>query len=528
MISKKFEIKKDPALVGYVARLFITAFIISLYIPGSGAAKGPETKILILPFHLSETDENRELITFKEYVGAKLRESIESAGARFRLKSKSTAMHLIKDKGVPKTEEDIKGLRAVTDADFVIFGSVAEGDNQYKFRGYMWQARERRMVVSAEFSVAHVLLLARALNQFCAQVLERLEGSPNIEFYPSESPAYKDNPKKTEFKPVSIDKETGPWRSPNIPEALLSLDIGDLDGDGKNETVFLSKGQATIRKFESGALKTLIRFSHPPVAYVSAEVEDIDLDGVAELLLIYQKPDGLESAIITYKDRDFKISQTFPNMLLATIDDPVFRGRKALVGQRTDKKDMFDGSMVRMRVVDAKAEPFSEITLPPGTLLMSYASGRLGESKRNLRIILNQDQRLMVFDEENRLLSSVQGRSYGIDRRLTFRVDGQERTIVFPGRLAIVDTNGDGARELLVSKQTARGSVVEDLIWQDNTLKQKWKTVDSAGIISDFRVRDFKNQGARSLVLILMRSTTFPLMALSGPTSVVYAYELGR
>jgi hypothetical protein len=264
------------------------------------------------------------------------------------------------------------------------------------------------------------------------------------------------------------------------------------------------------------------------VAYISAEVEDVDKDGAAELILCYQKPNRLESAIISYKNRNFEIAQTFPDMILSVIDDPVMEGERTLVAQRTDTLNMFDGSMIRMRIVDGKAVPGSRIDLPPGALLTSYVEGRLGNSEEDLRIILNQDQRLMVFDTENRLLASVPERIYGIDRRLSVRVGKEERTIKFPGRLAIADTNGDGVQELLVSKQTAQGSVVEDLVWEDGKLKQKWKTVGAQGIISDFRVRDFKNQGVRSLVLILVQSNPFPLMAISGPSSVVYAYELGR
>jgi len=53
----------------------------------------------------------------------------------------------------------------------------------------------------------------------------------------------------------------------------------------------------------------------------------------------------------------------------------------------------------------------------------------------------------------------------------------------------------------------------------------KWRTVRSPGIISDFRVRDFKNEGIRSLILLLIQSN--PWAALIGGTrSTVFAYDL--
>ena len=75
-----------------------------------------------------------------------------------------------------------------------------------------------------------------------------------------------------------------------------------------------------------------------------------------------------------------------------------------------------------------------------------------------------------------------------------------------------------------MSKQSGRGCVVQDLTWDGKQLLEKWKTVQSLGIISDFRIRDFKNQGTRSLVVILVKPS--PFFALMGPTSVVYAYDL--
>ena len=37
------------------------------------------------------------------------------------------------------------------------------------------------------------------------------------------------------------EKEGSFWRSPSIPIAIVGMDIGDVDGDGKNEMVFSSR-----------------------------------------------------------------------------------------------------------------------------------------------------------------------------------------------------------------------------------------------------------------------------------------------
>ena len=130
----------------------------------------------------------------------------------------------------------------------------------------------------------------------------------------------------------------------------------------------------------------------------------------------------------------------------------------------------------------------------------------------------------MVFDRENRLLSSITDRIYGIDRRIRLPLKHGRRDISYPGTLLIADTDGDGENELLVIKQPGDGSMIQALAWDGSKLVEKWRTVTTPGLISDFRIGDFKNQGIRSLVLILMKPIAFPFLA--GPRSVVFAYDL--
>ncbi len=130
----------------------------------------------------------------------------------------------------------------------------------------------------------------------------------------------------------------------------------------------------------------------------------------------------------------------------------------------------------------------------------------------------------MLFDRENRLITSVTDRIYGHDRRLRLPGPKGMKDIVFPGRIIVADTKGDGENELLVAKNSERGSYIQALGWNGSQLVEKWKTVEGRGNITDFGIRDFKNQGIQSLILILAKP--MPFLALSGPHSVIYAYDL--
>ena len=98
--------------------------------------------------------------------------------------------------------------------------------------------------------------------------------------------------------------------------------------------------------------------------------------------------------------------------------------------------------------------------------------------------------------------------------------------ISLPGRILIARATGGsgGENELMVIKQAQGRSVIQALEWDGKELGEKWRTVESQGIISDFRIRDFKNEGLRSLVLMLVKQN--PFAALTGPRSVIFAYDL--
>jgi hypothetical protein len=480
----------------------------------------------VLPFHIAASEKQAELDEFSRHVDKRLRAALELLGHGVTAFSEAEIDRLVGARGVPANDADALDLARETGADLVIYGVLSIEGASCRMKGVMLDAHEGRASVSSDFKVANIHALPGVLQVFIRNVNMRIQGSPTLPFYKSGPPGATDvSAANRVARPVGIPRDAGPWRSGEIPAALRAVDIGDMDGDGKNETVLVGANGALITRFEDGSLKTLAQFSQPPASYISAEVEDIDGDGVSELLLCSQGPEGLRSEVIRYRKRNFSVWGEFPNVILATVPDPSDRSKRILLGQKTDSEDMFSGEMIRYRMEESGPRPNGKVLLPPGTLLLSYAGGALGKSQSPLRIVLNQDQRLMVFDEENRLLHSVAGKVFGLERSTRVPIKKGRLEIAVPGRLRIADTNGDGENELLVVRQSEGGSLVEALVWEENQLKSSWRTVTSQGLITDFQIRDFKNAAAPSLVLLLVKSNPLAMLLGAG-SSVVYAYDL--
>jgi len=489
-----------------------------------GAESG---KILVLPFHVTQGADEKELQSFSEHVNKRLIETIHRLNATLSMESEKATEELLKGKPAPASDEEARSLGLESGAELVIYGFLSREDSRHQMRGYLWDMRTGRGVVSIDMKVTNIHALPGVLQVFVNSINTRLHGNQKLPFYKSE-PADSARMSGSDRLPtlVNLPQNTAPWRSPDIESALWALDIGDLDGDKKNETVLLERGRISITRFEGGSLAPLTQFSEPPAEYISAEVEDLDGDGVAELLLCYLTPSGIESAVIKYVNRNLKIIGKFPHMILRTVRESTEDKKRILLGQRTDGDDMFSGEMIRFEFQDGELVPVSKLMLPPGTLLLSYDSGSLGKQGESVRVILNQDQRLMVFDRENRLLYHMADRLYGLDRRIRIPYKGGVREISLPGRILIDRTTGGpgGENELLVTKQAEGGSAIQALAWDGKELREKWKTVSNRGIISDFRIRDFKNEGLRSLVLILVKQN--PFAALTGPRSIIFSYDL--
>jgi hypothetical protein len=480
-------------------------------------------KILVLPFHVEANPTEKELFTFSNHVNETIKAAINRLGSNFSLVSEPAGGDTPGDGAASAGDEEAHRKGEASGADMVVYGLLASDGNLYRMRAVMWDLRSKRVTVAVDHKVPNIHALPGVLQLFVSGITKRLHGSPRLRFYET-MPARPNGRPLTGRFPTLVDlPRTGPWMSGEIEGALWAVDVGDMVGDKKNETVFIEEGGVSISRIERGTMSQLTQYSQSPAKFIGVEVEDLDGDGVAELILCYQTPSGLESAIARYVKRNFEITAKFPNLILRTIPDPEDEKKRILVGQRTDVEDMFTGEMVRFRMEQGRAVPAGNITLPPGTLLLSYASGRLGNQKQPVRIILNQDQRLMVFDTDNRLLATVSDKLYGLDRRIRFKSKNDNKQICLPGRLVIADTDGDGQNELLTIKQSEGGCVIQALSWEDNHLTERWKTVRSRGIISDFKIKDLKNDGVRSLTLILIKPSQFPWI---NPRSVVYAYDL--
>ena len=452
-------------------------------------------KVLILPFQVSSGKNEEELRAFALHVNKRLQSTVELLKDRYTAQSRQVVDDVLKGKPWPEDDSEARDLAAKAGADYVVYGHLSEENGAFRMRAIMWDLRQSKQAVGTELKVGNIHGLPAVLELFVAAVGTRLGAFSSFYNTKPVSPASRELQPSLPVRPGPVlPRKSGPWRSPTIATELWALAIGDLLGDGKNEVVLLDEGGLSISRFENSTLKLLTRFSRAPARFLTAEVVDLDGDGVEELILCTMTPQGIGSSIIKYRNRDFKILQQLPHTIVRSISDPDDGKQRLVVGQKTDIQDMFSGEMVRLRYQEGQLVPKGTVMLPPGTLLLSYVDGRMGKNQEFLRIILSQDQRLMVFDQDNRLLYQAMDRIYGLERGTVGPLNTGTKSVFYPGKLMISDTSGGGDNELLVVKQTRGASAIHALVWDGAKLAEKWKTIESRGIISDFTIKDLKTK----------------------------------
>lgn len=505
--------------------IFLVLALLLLAIAGNLPADELK-KILLVPFDVVSDGDDSELKSLGEHMDEQIRACIESLGGEYKIDKATVGRSPMRDHDALRDEDEIKKTAKDSHAAFVIYGSISVTEDRYRLRGTMWDVANERGVVSIDLKVPNIHSLPSLFHVFIGGITKRLHGVPTMPFYKAEHPFSQATVHPVRLRtPVGVPRGLTPWRSPEIAGGLTGIAIGDVDGDKRNETVVVGDAGVTIKRFENDGFRPLTHFSQAPAICLGVQAEDLDGDGVAELIVCYQSPFGLFTEVVRYLNRNLTIAGRYPDMILACVPHPSASRSRLLLGQRTDVENMFSGEMVQFEMDRGQPVPAERVHLPTGTLLLSYTSGMVGTPRGPLQAIIDQNQRLLLFDAANNVVSRIDDPAFRLDRKLRVKTQTGLRDIVWPGKLVISDMNSDGQNELLVAGNLNGKGEIHAFRLEGSHLVKRWNTPPREGVISDFAISDFRTNGIKSLVLLLMKPD--PLLAVSGPRSVVYAYDFG-
>jgi hypothetical protein len=356
-----------------------------------------------------------------------------------------------------------------------------------------------------------------------------------------------------------------PWKSQKLNQTLLSMDIGDLFGDGSKELVGMSRKKIFVYRYEAAGLQELARYrAAKDDRFVWVSVADINRNGRDEIFVSSQK----KLSDIRMKASSFVLE--WDGEKFARLADNLDYYLRAV---------RVPGQPVRLLAQKSASDgtPLAEIynlvwtnnTLAPGGILSFPESADIynstigditgrGESetvmispKRYLVLIDTLGQPLWRSTEsyattENSIkveipskdipqpVDDVRGDSY---RFAPIRdTDEGVRYIYLPSPVLLTDLDRDNRLEVVVthnlpgfgqltdSRQYSKGEILS-LTWGGTGMLENWKTGEIKGEINSLQVGDLNGDGHEELIVCTTESGGIAGL-WGGKKTVIMSYAL--
>ena len=332
------------------------------------------------------------------------------------------------------------------------------------------------------------------------------------------------------------------WKSASFRHLINGVAVGDVDGDGKNETVMAAPHTVTIFRYEGGPFQKIavIEESNNKNIY-GLDIADINDNGYPEIFLTSFNAEKkvVNSFILEYDGHNFvKIMDN--SRLIYRVADTPNRGR-VLLGQRPSRGNSDSGPIFEMIWTGGEYVPTDEIRTPRHTSLLGLTIGDVLNNGQENAIGYKGNDRIQIIDSAGKTIwdspDQYGGSMLFWDAPWDDRGQVENRKY-FPMRLVVWQNTANKENQVIAVKNhdiTNRKmeyrkftkTHIEAFTWDGLGLKPIWKTRSMSGYIQDYTVGDFDNDGNDELVVALVIKEG-RVAVLTDAKSTILAYDLVR
>jgi TolB-like protein len=467
----------------------------------------------------------------------------------------------------PLTESAARTIGAGLNADYTLFGSVTVLGNSISLDTKMVDVSGQTPTSSFFDQSQDLGGIITKVNQIATQINTAVFGGPADVAQKAAPPAAETakpapeddaqaHPEKLVKGRGGIEAEGSPfimsgteeqsefqkfWRSARFSHLINGLAMGDVDRDGKIETVVVTPKDVIIYRAEKGKFYQAHEIKIDGSRHnIGVDVADINDNGFPEIFVtgLTGTRNVLNSMVFEYDGQNFNKIVEGSSWYFRVIEVPA-RG-KILLGQKHRVARPFSGRIYDMVWKNSDYVPEAEIKTPREVQVMGFGLGDILNDKQETAAAYLQDDRIQIIDANGKEMWKSSER-YGGSTLYTLgekeRREQVDNPIYYPMRLLVTDANGDGESEMIVAKNydVARGHLerfrkftnahFESLGWDGLGLQTRWKTRKIAGFVRDYAVADFDNDGKVELVAAVILSEG-SVVLITEPKSTIIAYEL--
>ncbi len=551
-------------LFNSTCRILFLSFIFIIFANNNLLADEPE-RVAIIPFKINA---QKDLTFLKDGIYDMLASRLSRAD-RVQVVGREETEKALEAITVPINEAAARQTGEKLNADFVLFGSLTVFGNSVSIDTKMVDVSGKKPTLAFFNHSQGMDEVIPQINIIAGDINEKVFGiksaatPPPASLTPStESPerdihAHPETLLKNEVtgepslqgRPNSLFVENGKtrelsakfWKSRNFKSFLNGLALGDVNKDGKVETVVAGAHSIRIYRYENRRLIKIEEIKESKyLSFIGVDIADINNNGYPEIFVtsLTLGKNSVSSFVLEYNGRKYvKIIDDMP-WYFRVVKIP--NRKPVLLGQKGSIEGPFTaGAIHEMAWEISEYLPSVQVLKPSKASVMGVAIGDAINSGDDVVVAYTKNDRL-------KLLNAGGGEEWtGSDRLggstlyylLPKTEPVTENRQYLPMRIAICDMNRDGKTEVItVKNHEATGNLLKNfrkftkanfvsLSWDGLGLAPDWETRKISGFIRDFAIGDFDNDGKDELVAgVIIKEGSM----LTSPKSTVVAYEIGK
>ncbi len=530
-------------------------FIIFVFIPLVSAAD--PVRVVVIPFKMNS---DQDLGFLQNGIFDMLSTRLSHPG-EVEVVAKEKTEEFSKDISGSIDDDFAKTVGAKLDADYVLFGSLTVFGNSVSMDAKMVDMAGIKEPLSFYRQTQGMDEVIPAINNFASEINQKAFGKQVSAQVPATAPAtpqtqsiyahpermWEEEAGRGGMIPGSgspfVISQTGHvsgfQKSRNFNFEAEGLAIGDLTGDGLNETVIMAGQSLHIFRNQSGRMADLKEIKGEKYhIYISVDVADINKNGRAEIFVTCMNGNTklLDSFVLEWNGSDFVPIAQREKWYFRVITHPL-QG-KMLVGQKRGIGTLFMEGVFQMAWDGQGYVDQDKLPLPKGAVLYGFAMGDATNDGGDMVVIMDAEGQLRIHTSAGGIEWKSDERYGGSEKNLRFigpDMSESENRLFLPQRVFLVDSNKDNKNEVLVVKNEAftgrlfknyrryGSGTFQALTWDGLGLVPLWQTQKISGYISDYYLADMNNDGNKELVATVVSRRDNILIT---PKSTLIWYDL--
>jgi TolB-like protein len=534
--------KKERKGLPMKLKLILTISLISLVaLPfqsmGQSRDPGKVYKVAILPF-LIHSQENLDYL--RDGINDILTSRITVEGRIIVVERTLVDRTLWEMRPMRLDETVAKEAGTRMGADYVVLGSITKIGNYISLDARLISITDDKPPLGAYTQHKGIDDVMTKIGDFAQDIGFRILGRRATASRPSEPRhPYLVRPEK-EIGRIG-DGELGFRKSQLFNFEIKGIDIGDVDGDKKNEVVVIDNNNIYIFKYDGERLNLFRRieagYQHN---FLNLDVADVNRNGYSEIVVTSVIEDNLQSMIVEFEQGEFRTITRKAGWFFKVLEHP--KEGPLLMGQQMGSDGLFTGSLYKFAWKKKSFEKGPKMGFPKETKIFGLTIADVRNEGKLNAVLLDRRDKLSILSPDGKPVwtsrESYGGTASYYDTTKKkpdgFRPqDAPYFRVFIPGRILSRDIDGDGVNEIIINKNYSSMTMFEkakkyesgeiyNLVWDQDNLVTSWKTREITGYLSDFMIKDADNDGNDELVVAVVESQAAGAIGGKGTSSILF------